>query len=204
VWSGSHDPFFKSAFASQPNKVSLKCPSARPYVRPSTKKFLKAGAGFLVIFVLVFWVTWLWSWQYIGFDRKSHMGLIFSCLLYSLAHTEPLQVDRFWRPVCHTRKEVPFGGRIHTAVNFGVKSQKTNSLGVWIGIVKCNMQNIKTCMLSKLLHRFQPNLRSDTEHQLILLFVGGLNTCTTNPKGRTAAIVKMRKIDYLSDCLTNR
>ena len=30
---------FKSTPPSRPNKVGLKCPSARPYVRPSTKSF---------------------------------------------------------------------------------------------------------------------------------------------------------------------
>jgi len=29
--------------------------------------------------------------------------------------------------------------------------------GVWIGIFKLNVQNIKNCILSKLLHRFEPN-----------------------------------------------
>ena len=30
---------FRSTSSSQPNKVCVKCPSARPYVRPSTKSF---------------------------------------------------------------------------------------------------------------------------------------------------------------------
>ena len=31
--------FIRSTSPSRPNKVVLKCPSARPYIRPSTKRF---------------------------------------------------------------------------------------------------------------------------------------------------------------------
>jgi len=54
-------------------------------------------------------------------------------------------------------KEVPFGGRDETPSHLGVKSPKTFILGVWIGIFKPKSQNIKTCMLLKVLYRFQPD-----------------------------------------------
>jgi len=36
-------------------------------------------------------------------------------------------------------------------------SPKKNNFWTWIGVFKPNSQNRKTCILSKLLHRFQPN-----------------------------------------------
>jgi len=39
----------------------------------------------------------------------------------------------------------------------GVKSHKNPYFGAWIGIFKLNAQNIKICILSKLLRRLQPN-----------------------------------------------
>ena len=35
-------------------------------------------------------------------------------------------------------------------------SLKTSNFGAWIGVFKPNLRNRKTCILSKLLHRFQP------------------------------------------------
>ena len=50
-----------------------------------------------------------------------------------------------------------FLGLIDTAPYLGVKSAKTQIMGGWIGIFKPNLQSQKTCILSKLLHRIQPN-----------------------------------------------
>ena len=36
-FSNVEDVFIRSTFPSRPNKVGLKCPSARPYVRPSVR-----------------------------------------------------------------------------------------------------------------------------------------------------------------------
>jgi len=57
-------------------------------------------------------------------------------------------------------KDVPFiWGLVHTAPHFREKSHKTPILGAWISIFKLNAQNIKICvsLLSRLLHRLQPN-----------------------------------------------
>ena len=50
-----------------------------------------------------------------------------------------------------------FWGIVHTAPHFGGKIPQKHYFGAWIGIFKLNVQNIKICILSKLLHRLQPN-----------------------------------------------
>jgi len=50
------------------------------------------------------------------------------------------------------------GGSLTLLPIWGVKPPKTPIFGVWIGVFKPNGQNIESFMLSKLLHRFQPNL----------------------------------------------
>ena len=83
------------------------------------------------------------------------------------------------------------GSRSYCSPFWGQNPPKTPILGAWIGIFKLNVQNIKICILSKFLHRLLPNLYSHTDHQV--LFVGGPNTRKSNPRGRTAAILKNRK-----------
>ena len=60
-------------------------------------------------------------------------------------------------------------------------------------------------MLSKLLHRFQRNLHNDRDHQDLV--VGGPNRRQTNPRWRTAAILKTVKspyeLTYRSDATTD-
>ena len=105
----------------------------------------------------------------------------FNFLLYSSARTEPTQVDRFWRSIRHTTCFWPrmclFGVSFVLLPILGVKSL---ILGAWIDIFQLNVQNIKICILSKLLHQ--------------VLYVGGPNTRKTNPRWRTAAILKYRKL----------
>ena len=97
----------------------------------------------------------LWFFRYTFFN--------FFFLLYSSAHAEPAHVDRFWRSVRHTTCFRPRMCLFWVSFNFillpifWVKSFKTPILGAWIGIFKLNVQNIKICILSKLLHRLQPN-----------------------------------------------
>ena len=56
-----------------------------------------------------------------------------------------------------SRKDVPFGGLVEIAPHFrGEIPRKPQFLGR-IGVFKPNGQNIESFMLSKLLHRFQPN-----------------------------------------------
>jgi len=52
---------------------------------------------------------------------------------------------------------VPFGGFVDTAPHFGVKSPQKTIFGAGMGIFKPNWQNPESFVLSKLLHRFQPN-----------------------------------------------
>jgi len=54
-------------------------------------------------------------------------------------------------------KKMPFGGCDETAPHLGGHIPQNPHFGAWIGIFKPNSQNIKTCILSKLLHRFEPN-----------------------------------------------
>jgi len=55
------------------------------------------------------------------------------------------------------------------------------------------MQNIKNCISWKLqIADYNQILHSDKDHQLH--FVGVPKTCKTNPKWRTAAILKNRKM----------
>jgi len=91
---------------------------------------------------------------------------------------------------------VPFGRLVYTTPNYGCKIPENPYFGAWICIFKLNVQNIKICILSKLLRRLQPNiaqsqiLHSHKDHQI--LFVGGPNTRKTNPRWRTAVILKYR------------
>jgi len=59
-----------------------------------------------------------------------------------------------------SRKDVPFGGFVDIASHFGLKYPKNPIFGAWIGVFKPNELNIKSFMLLKLLHRFQPNFAS--------------------------------------------
>jgi len=73
---------------------------------------------------------------------------LFPFLLYSSARVQTAPVDRFWRSIRHityfcTKKCL-----------FGIESPK-QYWGVNIGIFKPKSQNVKSCILSKLLHRFQ-------------------------------------------------
>ena len=57
-----------------------------------------------------------------------------------------------------SRKDVPFFGNFSHCPQFrGSKTPKTPNFGAWIGVFKPNSRNRKTCIFSKLLHRFQPN-----------------------------------------------
>ena len=49
------------------------------------------------------------------------------------------------------------GNFSHCSPFRGSKTPKKNNFGAWLGVFKPNLRNRKTCILSKLLHRFQPN-----------------------------------------------
>ena len=68
-----------------------------------------------------------WSERTCDMSHVRFLSIPFSNFLrYSSARTKPALVDRFWRYMTcfHTRKCL-FGGRVHTAPDFGVKSSKT-------------------------------------------------------------------------------
>jgi len=54
-----------------------------------------------------------------------------------------------------SRKHVPFSGFVHMAPHLA--NPQNPNFGAWIGVFKPSSRNLKTCILSKLLHRFQPN-----------------------------------------------
>ena len=165
VWSVSRDPFF--SFDTR-NHISRLCqweraifdPPQNRHPQPITNKFVtgdyvgdpygcaKLGAypstgGF-----------WAHGWNitkiifiYAPFLRNSPTG------------------QTRWQIFTHdgsndavSRKDVPFWRILHIAPHLGgQKTPKKNNFGAWIGDFKPNSQNRKTCILSKLLHRFQPN-----------------------------------------------
>ena len=88
------------------------------------------------------------------------IAFYFLFLLYSSARAEPAQVDRFWRSIRHTTcfraRKCILGSRSYCSPFWGSNPKKT-ILGAWVGIFKLNTQNIKTCILSKILYRFKPN-----------------------------------------------
>ena len=72
----------------------------------------------------------------------------------------------------------------------------------WIGISKRNAQNIKTCKLSKLLHRFKPNFVQWQKPSNIIC--NWSKHKYNNPRQRTSAIIKIEKVLYLLNGLTDR
>ena len=93
-----------------------------------------------------------------------------------LKRRELAQGCAFWR------------SRWHCSPFWGWNPPKTPIFGAWIGVFKPNGQNIESFMLSKLLHPFH--------HQEVV--VGGPSRRPTNPRWRTAAILKKALIRYIS------
>ena len=73
----------------------------------------------------------------------------------------------------------------------GVKSPKTRILEAWICIFKLNVQNIKICIYRNYCTDYNRIVHSHKDHQILI--VGGPNTRKTNPRWRTAAILKNGK-----------
>ena len=118
-----------------------------------------------------------------------------STFFYSSDRDAPKPLNGFSRSTrrttCFRAKMCLLGVRCYLCSFKGSKAPKTPILGAWIGAFKPNAQNHKTWILSKPVHRSSNFLHSDKDHQV--LFVGGPNTLTINPKWRTAAILKNRK-----------
>jgi len=81
-----------------------------------------------------------------------------------------------------------FCGFVDVSSHFGVKSP--TSKWAWMGIFKPNSQNMKTCLLSKLLFHSNQTVHGDKDHQI--LFVSAPNSRTTNPRWRRFAILKLK------------
>jgi len=94
----------------------------------------------------------------------------FSCLVLSFLASSNAQLEtrgRFSRIMAHMTcfrpRTVHFGVTMITDIIWANVPPKTRQKGERIGVFKPNAQNTKTCVLSKLLHRFQPNFRSDKD-----------------------------------------
>jgi len=112
-------------------------------------------------------------------------------------HLQVRRVDGFSRMMAQTtrtRARMCLLWEFFTLLPF--RGSKTPNFGAWIGVVKPNSRNRKTCILSKLQHRFQPNFDSDQDRQMP--FVSGPHTRITNPRWRTAAILEKPKNCYIS------
>jgi len=81
--------------------------------------------------------------------------------LFSWTHLQVRPVEgfsRWWLKRCGPTQGCAFWGfRWHCSPFLGWNPPKTTILGAWIGVFKPNGQNIESFMLSKLLHRVQPN-----------------------------------------------
>jgi len=95
-----------------------------------------------------------------GWNVKG-LCFLFYFFVVSLVQLGVKPLDRFWQVIpqnaCFRVSYVPRGIKIHKVSVFPIFAPKTPKKGAWIGIFKLNAQNIKTCILSKLLHRFKPN-----------------------------------------------
>ena len=89
-------------------------------------------------------------------------------------------------------KDVPFGIPVVATHHLGDQIPPKNNLGAQKGFYRPNAQNIETCILSKLLHWFQPNFaqykRPPSAHSRWSKYG------PTNPRWQTAAILKKRYI----------
>ena len=62
----------------------------------------------------------------------------------------------WWLKRCGLTQRCAFLGIFDIAPHLG--RSKNPNFGAWIGVFKPNLRNRKACILSKILHRFQPNL----------------------------------------------
>jgi len=85
-------------------------------------------------------IAWLWRPVW-----------IYNASFFDFWRWQPSAIlDLLYGCVDHPRRV--FGGLCHCA-----KNPKNPIFGAWIGFFKPKSRNRKTCILSKLLHRFQPN-----------------------------------------------
>ena len=97
-----------------------------------------------------------------GWNVKGLCFLVYFYFVASLAQLQVKPLDRFWQVIpqnaCFWVSCIPRGINIHKVSVLPHFCPKNTQKRAWIGIFKLNVENIKTCILSKLLHRFKPNL----------------------------------------------
>jgi len=95
-----------------------------------------------------------------GWNVKGLCFLVYFFIVF-LAELGVKPLDRFWQVItqnaCFWVSCIPRGIKVQNVWGFPPFCPKNTQKRVWIGIFTLNAQNIKTCILSKLLHRFKPN-----------------------------------------------
>jgi len=103
-----------------------------------------------------------------GWNVKGLCFLFF--FVASLAQLGVKPLDRFWQVIpqnaCFRVSCIPRGIKIQKVSVFPHFCPKNRA---WIGIFKLNPQNIKICILSKLLHRFKPNFIDISQYHIVIL-----------------------------------
>ena len=106
------------------------------------------------------WVAWANTWKkhLLWFLRYTFLKHF---LLYTSARAEPAHVDRFWRSIRHTTCFRPrmclLGVSFILLPILGVKSPTTTIWGREWAFSSLTCKILKFALLSKLLHRLQPN-----------------------------------------------
>ena len=94
-------------------------------------------------------------------EQRHIIKIIFIYAPFLGTHLQVRHVDEFSRMMAQTtrtRARMCLFWEFFTLLPFkGSKTPKTLNFGAWIGVFKPNSRNRKTCIFSKLLHRFQPN-----------------------------------------------
>ena len=93
--------------------------------------------------------------------KYNEIFYLFIYTFFSSTHLQVRRDDGFSRLTAQTTRTRARMCLLGASLTFfpilGVKSPKTPIFGAWIGVFQPNGQNIESFMLSKLLHRFQPN-----------------------------------------------
>jgi len=96
-----------------------------------------------------------------GWNVKGLCFLFYFYFIVSLAELGVKPLDRLWQVItqnaCFWVSCIPRGIKIQNVSVSPHFCSKNTQKRAWIGIFKLNAQNIKTCILSKLLHQFKPN-----------------------------------------------
>ena len=95
-----------------------------------------------------------------GWNVKGLCFLVYFFIVF-LSQLGVKQLDRFWQVIppnaCFWVSCIPRKINIHKVSVFPHLCPKNTQKRAWISIFKLNAQNIKNCILSKLLYRFKPN-----------------------------------------------